>query len=575
MEELGVWIIAILLGAALVLTILFFAVWIFLALFVRVMSIVLLYWVVSFLLAALIGIGTGVALPLRVLVGKGKAAFWQIKPDDLVEGRVIKRPPIGPNRGYGWDRAWLNYMPYQAQEDAKAVAREMSKHLGWLWGWLKARTPRAAMKVDGGRGKRVAGALSRGVPQVLWYSISFPAFVGYWLGAWVSTIVWFAVMGVIGLVVTGLQQLALAINRLSDIVLRKSQRATIKCPHCYGESSLPGYRCSNEDCEVVHWTMLPGPLGLFSRRCECGTQLPNTVSAASRLLVPVCPYCRHDLANGSGSRQTVQIAVIGSIGAGKSRLLDALAVEMPKVLSSIGGTFTPLNDRAAEYLAVATGRIQQRALTPKTDHRAPVGLPFIIEHGGASTEVQIMDVAGEAFTSWDETAKLRYLDTSDGVVLVLDPLALAGINDHYRSSRLFGSVLLASGDQEEAYASAVDRMRAESVPVGKRGLAVVLTKADILTSIPIGAPLEPVGSDWIRDWLVVNGSDLMVKRFAKDFREVRYFLVDSMGERDIGDMRNPWWVLEWLLTESKSPLLLVTHPPRLLSSQPPRTEESR
>lgn len=552
MEDLFIgFLVIVLIGAAV-----FFVVWIVLALLVRVLSYVVVFWGVTFLGALLAGAVVGVVLPILVLLGKRLPPELQITPDDLTQGRAITRKPRSPNAEYGWDSAWLNYMPYQALNDTKGVVSEARLHLGKFKGWFTAKMPGKS----GPSGRKGVGAffgaLGRAIPKALWVALILPTFLGYFFGVWISTITWLVVMSILGFTVTLAQWILLGCYGLFDIGDRRRLRASVKCTHCYGESHLPGYRCSNPECEVVHWTMLPGPLGLFSRRCSCGTRLPNTVSSAARKLTPVCPYCRRDLASGSGGRQTVQIGLIGTIGAGKSQLLGASITEFARVLDDFGGAITPLNEDASTFFEQASARRQQRALTQKTPHRPPVGLPFLVRKEKVTVELQVLDVAGEAFASWDEASNLRYLDTAAGIVLVLDPLALPEIHDHLRRSPRANSVLIATGDQETAYGAAVDRLRAESIPLEKRGLAVVLTKGDILTQLPVASPIDVNDSASIRNWLMDNGSDLLVRRFEKDFRAVRFFVVDSLGEQGTTAPMNPWWVIDWLLTEAKSPLRL-------------------
>lgn len=527
-----------LLAALLAIAAVVFVLWIIAATIVRVFSYLLAYWVGTFLLGALGGIVAGFVLPVRVLRGKGKAPFQQITPDDLVAGNVISRKPAGPNSAHGWDHAWPNYLPYQATRDAKAVGAETDLYLSVVW---------------------ATSHQFQGAAGILWLLVALPAFGGYTIGIWVSILGWFAAMGVLGLAVVAAQQGVLGVHRLIDVLRRRRKRASLKCPHpdCYGESTLPGYRCAGPGCMVVHWSMLPGSLGLFTRRCSCGTQLPNTVSSAAKKLAPVCPYCRRDLVQGSGVRQTIQLALIGSIGAGKTRLLDAATVGLEEALNGIDGRLKPLDGPAEAFLSQARNRISTKMQALKTPHQQPTGLPFLVCHASAAVELQIMDAAGEAFANWDESAKLRYLDNADTVLFVLDPLALPRVSDQFRSSQFVESVLLAVDDQEKSYGSAVDRMRAESVPVDRRQLAVALTKGDVLCQLPIASKLDGYNSDSIRSWLIENGSELLVRRLEKDFRAVRYFVVDSMTCREISDPLHPWWTFEWLLRESGAPRKLV------------------
>jgi hypothetical protein len=532
----------------------FYVGWIVLACLARVFSFVIVYACLTFLIGGVAGLVTGAVVPIRVFAGRSGAEFRQFVPADLVAGEVVSRPPRGPNSAYGWDDVWPNYMPYQAREDARAVARELARVVGGYWRWFVRSMPGKAAGGSGGTARRAAGGLGRAIPRVGWTILILPSFVGFAIGTWASAGAWFVIMGIVGGVTASAQQIALWVYRAVDIGARRRLRATAMCHSCYGETKLPGYRCRNDACSVVHWTMLPGPVGLFSRRCSCGTRNPNTVSAAARKLRAVCPYCRADLVDGSGGRQTVQIAMMGSIGAGKSRLLNAFVVELQRAVSAAGGAMAPLNDRAHQYADRAAVTLGQHAPTVKTQRERPEGLPFLVERGQARVEVQILDAAGESFASWDDTAQLRYLDTAGTLVFALDPLGLPQVSTQLQRSAFANSILVATGDQEEAYAAAVDRLRAESVPVGRRALAVVLTKADILLRLPVGRDLDAGDSAAIRAWLVSNGNDLLVRRFEKDFRTVRFFVVDSMTDRGIVDRSNPWWVVDWVLGEARSPL---------------------
>ena len=59
--------------------------------------------------------------------------------------------------------------------------------------------------------------------------------------------------------------------------------------------------------------------------------------AAARRLPTVCPYCNRELADSSGIRHTVQLPVIGSVGAGKTRLLMAAIVQLESWLTQRQG----------------------------------------------------------------------------------------------------------------------------------------------------------------------------------------------------------------------------------------------
>jgi len=547
--------------------------WILLALLARIFSLVVAYWGITFVGSFLVGILVGAVLPIRVLAGKGKGGLRVVAPPGVTEWAVIGRRPSSPNAEYGWDSAWPNYMPYQAREDALGVYREALHHAVACFNWSR-------LNLSLGEGSSRTGSGHQKVYQriflnVLWVLILLPTVGGYVLGVMIATSVWLIVMGAVGLFIVGLQYIFCRAHVLLAQQRHRRRQISVKCPYCYGKTTLPGFRCQNPDCDVVHWSLLPGPQGVLSRLCSCGVRLPNTAAAAAKCLTPVCPSCGRDLLKGTGSRQTVQVALVGSIGAGKSLLFDTAITELKNALENVGGSLTPLGSEAELYFDQAVVRRQQAIPTAKTQHARPVGLAFLVQKGTVQVELQLMDAAGEAFVDWEETANLRYLDTAETLIVVLDPLVLPRIRDNLRQSRYANSVLLASEDQEEAYGAAVDRLRADSVPLNKRGLAVVLTKGDVLAQLAVASSADLTDSSSIRQWLIDSDCDLLVKRFEKDFRDVRYFLVDSMSKHDLQSYQNPWWVIDWVLNEAKSPLRLGRQVMAASASQRVRVPDQR
>lgn len=563
MEEIFGWLLAVGVG----LTIVFYVLWIIIAFLGRVFSFVVLYWLVSATLALAAGAVMGVVLPMRVLLGRGHAAFTQLTPVEVVAGTAIKGKPTGPNKAYGWDRAWPTYLPYQAREDAQGVVDEVKLHLSGFWAWLNSRIRPAPGTAGGKTAARAASASGRFLVGAWWVAALWPLAVAYSTALWVSIGAWLAFMVGIGLLTALVQKIVLGAAKLADIVFRRRAKASLKCPHCFGESTLPGYHCPNPACSIRHWTLLPGPLGLLTRKCECGQVMPNTVVNASKSLAPVCPFCQEDLAAGSGARQTIQVPVIGSISAGKTRLLDAAVTRLSEQLGDRGGRLSGLTDKAADRLDAARALVTTHADTVKTPDGKAEGLPVLIELDQHGIEMQLMDVAGEAFASWETTSNLRYLDIAEAIIFVLDLLATPEVNEQFRRWPRRDSVLTAVGDQEETYAAAIDRMRADQISLKKRDLAVVLSKADILTQLPMAKSLEAGDSESIRKWLVANGFDLLVSRFEKDFRSVSYFLTDSMSDRPTMDPMSPLRVLEWVLKVCRAPFALAVPEPTLEASK--------
>jgi hypothetical protein len=504
-----------------------------------------------------------------VLNKKGKFAFRQLTPDAVVAGTALSGArPRGESRHYGWDRAWPMYLPYQAFEDARGVFGETQTILDGLWESVSRKIKFGQWSAKGV--KTVALTAAGMATKVFWMSVLPVPFAGLWIGVWVSVITWLVVMFVLGSVFWLVQRLMLLGLRWADILFRRRSNAVLRCPHCYHLSRTPSYRCLNPQCPVIHRSMLPGPLGLTTRRCACGTQLPNTIRSAGRRLVTVCPYCDHELAEGSGLRHTLQLPIIGGVAAGKTRLLMAATVQLQARLHQRGGGLDGMTPSAESYLAHANTLVAEHADTAKTADTLPEGLPLILRDGaGKVTELQLMDAPGEAFATWDRTADLRYLDSAAAYLFVLDPLVWPQIKRELTLKGLAPNIVVTSEDQRDSYAAAIDRMRAENVPLRKRSLGVILSKADILLRLPCARELSAnaVDSDRLRTWMLDHDFDLLITGMEMDFGEVRYFLTDSMGNRDLDDPVNPWWTIQWALQVSRSPLTLVDPPAAAESTQ--------
>lgn len=551
--------VLIYIGLAMVaVAIVFYVLWIVFAILGRIVSFMIFYWLISFSVALVFGLLVGIRIPWRVLRGRGRVPFRQLKPADVVAGDVIPGKLRGETQHFGWDNAWPMYIPYQAKEDARGVITETRAIAGEWWSYLGKRMRPYASSGKGAKG--VALSTARQSPNLFWAMVLLAPLAGAVVGLWLSICGWLLAMLVLGAIVWLGQKAVLLVLRWTDVISRRQAKASLKCPICYENSDFPSYRCSNAECSIVHRTVLPGPLGLFTRRCECGTQLPNTIRAAAALLETVCPYCNNDLPTGSGSRHTIQVPVIGSTGAGKTRLLTAATAQLEKRLEELGGSLVPLTAAAHEYAVRSRELTSQHADTAKTAQGMPKGVPFVInDKHGNHVELQLMDVAGEAFSSWESTADLRYLDGAQALLYVFDPLAAPLVARELRL-RPGQSVIVTSEDQEAAYGAAIDRMRAEGVALKSRALAVVLSKADVLIELPSGRSLQDYDSGSVRNWLVEQELELMVARFEKDFRAVQYFLIDSMNERDFNDPLNPASTIAWVLSSSKSALTLADPP---------------
>lgn len=544
---------------AVVVVLIIFAAWIILAMVMRLIAWVVCYWFVSCTLALVVGLVAGFVAPLLVLTGRSVSKPDIATPEKVVAQQVIRHRPVGFTKHFGWDEAWPEYNPYQALRDATAVYREITLVRHWIWGKVRLRPRREMVRPDAYGNlmpvKPAVGAFS----GIAWGVFVPVPFAGFLVGMYGSYALWLSIMGVVGGAVYACQQAWTLAYRWWDRAVMVRVRARVKCPHCYETNPRPTYRCPNPACAIVHHDISPGPLGIVRRRCGCGMALPTTIRAASKILVALCPSCGEPLAKGSGARRTVQLPAFGSVGAGKTRFFAAAMTAAHKQLSSSNGSLKALNEEARGFLRASAQAMENKQATEKTIHTIrPEGRPFLLaQASGRVLELQIMDAAGESFTAFDGTEELTYVNSAHAMIFVLDPLALPRVREEIGNTEHISDTLIATGNQEDAYASVVDRLRSEAIDLSKRSLAVVVTKTEIVRQLRCGNNLDPATSRGVRDWLVGIDQDGFVRRMERDFGTVRYFAVDSLALREPNDPLNPLRVLSWALTSQKVSMALL------------------
>lgn len=499
------------------------------------------WWAASAIAALAGGAVMGVVVP--VLSYTGRYPRPEITtPDAVAQGRVLRSFGGSDNR-HGWDRAWPLYLPHQGLRDAAAV-RSGALALG-------RRTIGAARSLwwrPGTGGARTAVSVVTGV---LWVVVVLPALVGALVGLVVSVAAWHLVLAVFGGLLFAAQSVAIGVRRTIEATLRTQRRTTSRCPRCYAVDPTPSYLCTNTGCLVIHRDLTPGPLGIFRRRCACQTTIPATVRTGGHRLVAVCPACRRELPKGSGTRQVMFLPVIGAVASGKTQFLSAAVTSIADRVHAHSGEFSAISPTSRAFLkaaeaAVTTGR--RVAKTPWDDR--PEGLPFRLTQGTVDKELQLMDAAGEAFADEDRSRALVYFDTSDVILLMLDPLALPKVMPLYDASDLAGSVSVADGDPTRSYRSVVERLKSEHVDLRSKHLGVVVTKVDIIHELMGDDVIDAGDGGAVRRWLSNRGLADFVATIEKDFGSVGYFAVDSYGQRDQDDALHPFNVVDWAFHEA-------------------------
>lgn len=495
-------------------------VWSLFVLVARIIAYVLGLAIIVAGLALLAGIITGLVIPYRVLRGANETGPTIATPAKVRAGGVFRLSASGAAKNFGWDYAWPNYVPFQFHHDQTAVLRQSGEvstgALGLCLGW--------------------------------WFPLAFIPALGFTVGLWIGTLLWYLITWAFRVFVVITQSITLRILRAQETHFMKQEGATVHCvqPGCYGVTDTPSFRCSNPACRVIHRDMTPGRLGIRTRVCGCGQELPLTVARASPVLEAICPYCDSSLPRGSGTRRVIQIPVLGPVAAGKTQFLAASATSLNDHGDDValGLTITPLSSVAEQFLTTSVNESRAGRAPAKTVHDdKPEGYPFLVEGPESTFEMHLLDAAGENFVTAEHAHSLTYLNDATAYVFLVDPLAIPVVADSLHRSRMNGQIPVAQGSTEDAYGSVVDQLD----DLDRRRIAVVVTKVDVVAEISETEQKIPIDSAGIRTWLQDVGEDRLIARIESDFANVTYFAVDSTSRGRPNIPPHPLGVVDWAI----------------------------
>jgi hypothetical protein len=458
-----------------------------------------------------------------------------LKPDLIVppayQAEQVTAKPVGPGQ-FKPDLAWPFYPFRQARADLARVGANIARLYGAVWRWP-------------------ADAFFRGLhgSRLAWW-IFFPiplAVIGFLLQAGLAA--WFCYL-VYALVTTGCAVVNRALFATTAAVLRwaeQRRRVAVRtyafCKQCFHLTPWPAYRCPG--CSRLHRDVRPGRLGLFTRRCECGTLLPTMPLRAAWRLTPVCQRCGEELPSGTGAVRDIRIPIFGDTSAGKTRFLYASLNSLMLTARQAGIVVSFLDQVSEEKADLGLDLIRSGQDTAKTSADTPAALSCRLGKGRRSEFVHLFDAPGEQYRDAQAYESLRFLDHGQGLVYVLDPFSTGAVRDRLTGHNATAIRLAhaAAGDPEIAYGEVTSRLRDSGVAASTQRLAVLVSKADLLRAAGLELPVE---SGAIAEWLTQARIHNLVLAARRDFAEVRFFAVASQDvANDQSD--DPGTPLRWLL----------------------------
>jgi len=364
--------------------------------------------------------------------------------------------------------------------------------------------------------------------------------------------------------------------RAADSAVLRIKNIRMVCPNCYTRVPYPAYECPGRGCNRRHRDVRPGRFGIIRRRCQCGARLKTLLLFGSSRMSAHCPNCGYSLEHRPGEAPEIVLPFFGATGAGKTRLLFSMVVQLRKWSdegSPESAKEEPTGDRHAGERATGGRPVQEQArgererltvefgdsttsrklesagrlLSPETaTDKTPPELPqaYIIRlssrHG--TRILHMFDAAGELFYTSERTQELRYLDKATTFVLVIDPLSVEAYWDRLPPDQQaeLKPVRSAAPSPDLAYQQAHQEIEAMGVQLGKTRLAVVFSRADL-----IDGPGDDVAT-WASDEL---GLGNLVRSARLNFKEACFFrtaavMVDGAMHESIPTL------MRWVLTHN-------------------------
>lgn len=324
--------------------------------------------------------------------------------------------------------------------------------------------------------------------------------------------------------------------RLVELATLRLRGITVECPSCHRRVGVPVYECPT--CQELHHKLVPGSLGVLTRTCRCRTELPTLLIGGRSRLRAHCSHaeCRGVLPIGGLTVPTHHIPVVGGKVAGKTvHMLAAIA----DLRADDGFAFG--DDHTEDTFARIENQLRDLATVPSTLPTAPLrAATFFAGTGPRRRLVYLYDAAGEYYQSSDKVSSLRFLGSTAGMLLVVDPFSLPAVRRRMEAEE----VTLpphSTSPPDDVVSRVADGLREQAV--GRRRsriavrVAVVMTKCDVLVECgPVPHPYERLDDEGraartaaVATWLdTVAGEGGLVRQLANQYTEIGYFAVSAL-----------------------------------------------
>ena len=250
-------------------------------------------------------------------------------------------------------------------------------------------------------------------------------------------------------------------------MLKAPSKSRITCQVCFNYFSFKEilFRCSNRVCPAENDPVRAGFVGLPQWMGQpavapSGTgdinQGEATCAKCQQLTtIHICPRCHCEIPQFPWNAPNMTLAIVGSVGAGKTVYLTTTMKHLQENLGEYLGTeagVTISTKRTEDDIKKHEDAIfinnQELQTTLARVNNAEVRLPYTYHLASwnyrkgfhplkkkLKTYLSIFDAAGEDFNDRNDTVSLKQIPNAQGLIMFIDPMSFPGIAEHFGQER--------------------------------------------------------------------------------------------------------------------------------------------
>lgn len=410
-----------------------------------------------------------------------------------------------------------------------------------------------------------------GLPYFIFYSLSILV-----VGS-IVTIICSLVHAIPMLIIMCIIDILFTFTWLIDRIYLKLHSIKTSCPQCQTRSVIPTFECPS--CGNMHRHLVPGPYGIWHRRCSCGEVLPTTFLMGRSALDAFCPICGHELA--ASDVQQFSITVVGGTSSGKTVMLSAFYHEFFRMIDKNKNVVYRIPDMYEDMFDNLNSWFEGAECEATPTKQTSDMYSILLESGAFDTNQQfsLYDIAGEAFEDPAMTAMLpqKQMKDSDGIAIVIDPLSALAMrndaNDEGDDTRNYSSAAASTIISNFVTYLRTVLTNSKIKVKSDKPVAVILTKTDLtaisrrISYLRIKSIMRNNAGKYesfadardaiCREFLIDIGLNDAVLAIEANFTNVSYFPVSAMGHTANGEEYEPVHILEpfcWLIKTTRPAL---------------------